>query len=121
MPDNWDKIIICDLKLEMSIGIYEHEKTAPQTVIVNVRLDVSTNLNAPMKDIEEVVSYEDIIKQIEKLAVKKHYNLLERFADDIAQMCLNFDDKIQAAEVRAVKPNIIDNTASVGVHIKRSR
>ena len=105
----------------MSVGIYEHEKTTPQTVIVNVKLDVHTNLNAALKDIGTVVSYEDIVQKIEKLAGKQHYNLLERFAEDIAQMCLKFDYRIQTVEVAAEKPDIIKNAASVGVHILRSR
>ena len=105
----------------MSVGIYEHEKAKPQTVIVNVTLDVFTNLNAPLEDIDEVVSYEAIVKQINKLAEKRHYNLLEHFAEDIAQMCLKFEDKIQTVEVRAEKPDIIENAAAVGVHILRSR
>jgi FolB domain-containing protein len=121
MPDNINQVVIRDLKLEMSAGIYEHEKVKYQSVIVNVKLDVFTNLNASLENIEEVVSYEDIIKQIEKLAVKQHYNLLERFAEDIARMCLNFDNKIQAAEVSVEKPDIIENVTSVGIHIKRHR
>lgn len=121
MPDNWDKIVIRDLTLEMSVGIYKHEKTKPQTVIVNVTLDVHTNLNAPLEDIDKVVSYETIVQKIEELAAGRHYNLLERFAEDIASMCLKFDYKIRTVEVRVEKPDIIENAAGLGVHILRSR
>ncbi len=121
MPNNWDKVIIRDLKLEMSVGIYEFEKAELQAVIINVTLGVSTNLSASLEDIEEVVSYEDIIKHIEGLAAKRHYDLVERFAEDIAHMCLEYDQKIQDVDVLVEKPDIIKNAASVGVQIKRSR
>ncbi len=121
MLDTCDKIIIRDLRIKMSIGIYEHEKSRLQTVIINVTLNVSTNHNAPLEDIEEVVSYEDIIKEIEKLADNRHYNLVERFAEDIADMCLKHARKIQSVDVRIEKPDIIENTASVGVQIIRNK
>jgi len=120
MPKNWDKVIIRDLSLEMSAGIYEHERENTQPVLVNVILDVSSNAEASLEDISEVVSYENIVREIEKLAGQCHYELLERFAEDIAQMCLNADDKVLKAEIRVEKTNIIDNTAAVGVHILRS-
>ncbi len=120
-PENWDEVIITDLKIGMSAGIYEHEKSKPQTVIVNVRLGVDTNYNAALEDINTVVSYEEIVKNIEEIASKRHYNLLERFAEDIAQMCLKFNYKVQDAEIRVEKPDIIDNAAAVGVRIKRFR
>jgi len=121
MPDNWDKVIIRDLTLEMSAGIYKHEKAKPQRVVINIAFDVCTNLNRTLEEIDQVVSYEDIIKEVEILAKERHYNLLESFAEGIATMCLKYDNKIEAADVRAEKPDIIDNAAAVGVHILRSR
>lgn len=121
MPEQWDKITIRDLTLEMSVGIYAHERTKRQPVLVNVTLDVATNAAAPLEDITEVVSYEEIVQRIEALALKGHYDLLERFAEDIAQDCLSFDKKIQKAEIRVEKTDILKNTAALGVHILRSR
>lgn len=118
---NWDKIVIEDLVLLMSAGIYEHEKAKPQRIIVNVTLDVTTNINASLEDIEKVVSYEEIIKKIESLAAQRHYTLLERFAEDIAQMCLKHSHQIQVANIRVEKPDIISNAGGVGVHIHRTR
>ena len=121
MPDNWDKVIIRDLTLEMFAGIYEHEKAKSQRVVINIALDVHTNLNRTLEEIDQVVSYEDIIKKVEILAKERHYDLLESFAENIAMMCLKYDNKIKAADVRIEKPDIIDNTVAVGVHILRSR
>jgi len=120
MP-NQDKIIIRDLILEMSAGIYEHEKDKPQRVIVNIMLDVRTNMNRTLEDISQVISYEDIIKKAENLSKKRHYDLLECFVEDLAKMCLKHDNKVEAVDVRAEKPDIIDNAAAVGVHILRAR
>ena len=116
-----DKVIICDLELQMSIGIHDHERENKQRVIINLVLDVASNSNALLEDISEVVSYEDVVNQVDILAKERHYNLVERFAEDIAELCFNVDDKVQAVDVRAEKPDIIENIAAVGVHIFRTR
>ncbi|MCK5374676.1 MAG: dihydroneopterin aldolase, partial [Alphaproteobacteria bacterium] len=107
-----DKVIICDLELQMSIGIHDHERENKQRVIINLVLDVASNSNALLEDISEVVSYEDVVNQVDILAKERHYNLVERFAEDIAELCFNVDDKVQAVDVRAEKPDIIENIAA---------
>lgn len=111
-----DQIFIRDLTLEMSAGIYDHEKENKQRVIVNVVLDVEKNTNP--QGIDDVVSYEDIANEIINLSVQKHYDLLEEFAENIARACLNVP-LVQTASIQLEKPDIIENTKSVGVKINR--
>ncbi len=111
-----DKVFISDLTLQMSAGIYDHEKQNTQRVIVNIILEVETNKTA--KNIDDVVSYEIITNQIIALSKEKHYDLLEEFAELIAQKCLS-DNRVLSATIKIEKPDIIKDTKSVGIQIKR--
>lgn len=115
-----DKIIIRDLALQMSAGIYDHEKTHEQRVVVNITLDVVSNHGRALSGIDDVVSYEDIANSVSEIAARKHYDLIEEFAELIANMCLS-DERVLCATIRVEKPDIIDNVSAVGVEIVRSR
>jgi dihydroneopterin aldolase len=114
------KIIINGLELQMLIGTLEHEINQKQRVIVDIELDVVSNAKWREDDLNNVVSYADIITDIELLAVQKHIHLVETFAEMITEKCFE-NPKIVAATVGVQKPDIIDNVASVGVKITRSK
>ncbi len=116
---NKDHIFIRDLILEMSVGIYEHEKQKKQRVIINIGLDVETNAKKTTYSIDDVVSYEQIKNKVEALAGEKHYELLEEFAEKIAELCL-LEEKVMSVKIKIEKPDIIHNTKSVGVSILRN-
>ncbi len=115
---NSDKIFIRDLALEMFVGIYDHEKKNKQTVIVNITVEVESNAEKKLSDISDVVSYEEITISIVELSKKKHYNLLEEFAEDISIICLN-NNKSISAKITVDKPDIIESCSTVGVEIIR--
>lgn len=119
MPQEWtDRILIRDLKLDMSIGIYEDERRKMQPVVLNIVLDVTTNKGRALNAIEEVVSYEHIVRKIQTISKSRHYELIERFAEDIAAECLN-DSRIKRIEITAYKTAILPETSGVGICIFR--
>lgn len=111
-----DQVFINDLILQMSAGIYDHEKEKKQRVIINVILEVKSEQKP--KTIRDVVSYEDITNDIIVISKEKHYELLEEFAEKIAQKCLE-NNKVSSAMIRAEKPDIIKDTRGVGIQITR--
>lgn len=121
MSEKWtDRILIQNLKLDMSIGIYEKERIEKQPVLLSVLLEVKTNKGKVLNNIHEVVSYEKIVRDIQKLANSCHYNLIERFAEDIAENCLN-NSMIEKIDITAIKTQVMPETTGVGVSISRRR
>lgn len=114
------KILINDLVLMMSIGIYEQEKQVPQRVIINLEALLAESHAHLSDDIADAVSYEVLINEITALSQARHYELVETFAEDIAQMALQ-DQRIARIKLRVEKPDIIENTRSVGIEIERGR
>jgi dihydroneopterin aldolase len=113
-------VFVRDLDLMALIGIYEHEKTDPQRIIVNIDLSVQEGDGPQADDIGHVVSYEIVVKKVEQIIADGHINLVETLCEKIAAACLK-DKRVMAARVRVEKPDIIKNARSVGVEIERQR
>jgi dihydroneopterin aldolase len=113
-------VFVRDLDLMALIGIYEHEKTTPQRIIVNIDLSVQEGDGPQGDDIGHVVSYEIVVKKVEQIIADGHINLVETLCEKIAAACLR-DKRVVAARVRVEKPDIIKNARSVGVEIERQR
>ena len=114
------RIIVKDLELEMFVGVFDDEKERPQKVMVNLVIDVVPNENWQNDDVNDVVSYADIIERVRLLATKSHIHLVETFAEQIGEMCFAFPD-VTGAKITVEKPDIIADTASVGVELYISR
>ncbi len=118
IDNEYDLVIIRGLEIVMSVGIYDFEKAKPQRVLFDIILEVRSNKGCDLTDISSVVSYEDVCYRVEEICTSKHYDLVELLAEDIAKMCLSYD-VVGAVELEINKPDIIKNTTSVGVKIKR--
>ncbi len=115
---NVDQLIIKDLRVQMFAGIYDFEKQKPQEVLFNLIIDVETNHGRILKDIDDVVSYENIVNEIEEIISDMHYDLLEELAEVIAKYCLSLD-RVICVDLCIEKTAIIPQTQSVGVRIVR--
>lgn len=113
-------VFVRDLEMMALIGIYDHEKTDPQRIVVNIDLSVAEGDGPKDDDISHVVSYEIVVKKVEAIIAEGHINLVETLCEKIAASCLK-DRRVMAARVRVEKPDIIPNARSVGVEIERMR
>lgn len=99
----------------MSVGIYDFEKQKKQRVICNAEITVSLTSDR-IESINDLVSYEVICKQIEKICAEKHYDLLENLADIIFKTVFK-DSKIMNMKLSIEKPDIIEKAESVGIEM----
>jgi len=114
------KIFIKDLELEMSIGVLDAEREQKQRVIVEAELTVMPAQDWQQDDINDVVSYADVINDIKSLSNKNHIDLVETFAEMIIEN--SFKNKsVIAAMVRIEKPDIMGDGTKVGVEITRQK
>lgn len=113
------RIFVRDLEVSAYLGIHAQEKAHRQTVIVNIELSVKGGAKI-RDDINNVVSYEDLVRQVETIVGKGHVNLAETLAERIGAACLA-DKRVVSARVRIEKPEILPKTRSVGVEIEFKR
>ena len=111
-------LFVADLELRCAIGVHAHERGRRQRVVVNVALTIAEPDADHGDRVAAVVSYEDIVDGIGRLADAGHINLAETFAERIAAFCLD-DPRVRCARVRVDKPEAFEGAASVGVEIER--
>jgi 7,8-dihydroneopterin aldolase/epimerase/oxygenase len=114
------KVIITDLTLLMSIGIHDFEKIKKQEVKFNINIDINPLLAPIENKLDSIVNYETAIKEVTKLAKKKHYELLETLAEDIFFKLFK-NTNIKKIKLKIEKTEIIQNTSSVGIEIIKKR
>lgn len=111
-------VFMHDHEIVMSVGIYPEEHITKQRVLVNIEAQCTAERIAA-DQIEGTVSYELFVQAVERIAARKHYNLLELFVEDIADAILE-NKKILKIKVKAEKPDVFKgNPKSVGVEITR--
>ncbi len=113
------RMFVRDLVLPCRIGVYAQEKLKPQLVRINVSMHVAPDARPRNDDILNVLSYDEILAGIKRLAAGEHINLVETLADAIAEICLA-DRRVLDVRVTVEKLEVEPN-ASVGVEIERRR
>ena len=117
--DTVKKIVIKDLILNKIFGFYPNEKTKPQRLKFNIKLELVTNLKFSDEDLETILDYDQIINTINNILDKK-INFLETLADQIIEELFK-NSKIAAIELKIEKLDILKNAVSAGIEINKRK
>ncbi|AXO13463.1 MULTISPECIES: dihydroneopterin aldolase [Thalassospira] len=115
---NLRRVFVRDMIIHTSIGVYEHEKEAPQRVRINLDLAVLEGDGVQNDDITTVLSYEDLVVGTRRICQDGHTNLVETLGEKLADMCLA-DPRVRKVIVRVEKLDVFEDAAAVGVEIER--
>lgn len=115
--DSTDCIFVRDYVIDCNIGVYAEEKGVTQKIRLTVDAALRGNVQARRDDMEEVPSYTDILDAIEEISSQGHINLVETFAEQIAETVLK-DDRIVSVFVRIEK---LERGPCRGVEITRPK
>ncbi len=108
------KVFVRGLTLEAEVGVYPHERGRLQPLVVDVELDVAA---AGFERLADTVNYETIAAAARELAASGHIELVEVFAERLAERCFD-DPRVTRARVRVEKPQALaPDAAAAGVEI----
>lgn len=108
------KVFVTGLKVQAQIGVYRHEIGRVQPLVIDVELDVPT---AGADRLSETLNYETILAAAREIAGAGHIDLVETFAQRLAQACLA-DPRVTGARVRVEKPlALAPDAVAAGVEI----
>ena len=108
------RVFVTGLKVQAEIGVYKHEIGRKQPLVVDVELDVPT---AGSDRLSETLNYETILAAARDIAGAGHIELVETFAERLAQACLA-DPRVTRARVRVEKPlALAPDAVAAGVEI----
>ena len=112
------RVFVRDMVMHTSIGVYDHEKEAPQRVRINLDLAVLEGDGVQNDDISTVLSYEDLVVGTRHICQDGHVNLVETLGEKLADMCLA-DRRVRKVIVRVEKLDVFEDVSAVGVEIER--
>jgi D-erythro-7,8-dihydroneopterin triphosphate epimerase len=114
-----DTIRIIDLALRYVIGLTPEERREKQDVIIN--LSLFTDLRKPGQSdrLADSVDYKAIKKCVIALVESSSFQLIERLAERIAEVCLE-DPRVRRATVSVQKPGALRFARSVAVEVTRT-
>jgi D-erythro-7,8-dihydroneopterin triphosphate epimerase len=115
-----DTVFIRDLLVRCIVGIRPEEREKPQDVVINIDLYTDTSRAAASDDIADALDYSTLKKKVIALAEGSSFNLVERLAQSIADLCLE-DRLVRGVSVTVEKPTALRFARTVGVRIYRER
>ncbi len=105
------KVMVRALKVEASIGFYDHEHGRLQPLSVDV---------APVERLADTLDYDGVARIVRELAAGPHIALIETFAERTAVACLA-DPRVLSVVVRVEKPGAIPDAAAAACEVSYSR
>jgi FolB domain-containing protein len=115
-----DTLTIRDLLVRTVLGVTPEERRDRQDVLISVVLETDTSAPGQSDDLADAVNYRTVSKKILALADRSSVHLIERFAEEIAELCLE-EPRVDAVRVTVEKPGALRFARSVSVSITRSR
>jgi len=109
------------LKIECIIGILDHERRTPQTVIVDIDLDYDFAAAAGSESIGNAVDYAAVADSVTAFAQRGAYQLIETMAEETAAMLLAQLAPVQTVRLEVRKPAAVPAAACSFVRVERHR
>ena len=83
-----DTLIIKDLVVECRIGVLEWEQATPQSVWIDLELEIDAAKAAAHDDVNTTIDYARLVAAVTQHAQGKPFHLLETMAEEMALLIL---------------------------------
>jgi dihydroneopterin aldolase len=115
-----DTIFVRQLRLQAWIGLYRHEKIAPQTIEIDLEIALPGDAVFRTQKVADTIDYGVVVEHVRALLAKERFGLVENLAERIAGLLLQ-DFKSPRVKVSIAKLGVLREAQRVGVTIERSR
>ena len=102
------KILINNLIIQASVGVYEHEKQNKQKIIVNVELLLSNDSEPKQDNLASTQDYSQFRQCLIDIIQSQHFHLLEVLVEKI-HSTLMINSYVIGVKVNISKPNIFND------------
>jgi dihydroneopterin aldolase len=109
------------LQVDCIVGIYEHERQTPQTVIIDIDLDYDFAAAASSDAIADAVDYDGVVSGVTELVRTRAFQLIETMAEETAAMLLARLAQVRAVRLEIRKPAAVPAAACSFVRVERVR
>ena len=113
-----DIIFLHGLEVDCVIGVWEWERRITQKIVIDLDMGWDITKAAISDDLSDTLSYKDVAKRVAAHVQGVKANLVERLAEDIANILLG-EVAGPWGRVRVNKPGAITGSKDVGVVVER--
>jgi len=113
-----DIIFLREMRADTIIGIYEWERTTPQTIEIDMEIGIPTETPCHSDDISDTIHYGAVVERLRTALAEQHFLLIEALAEYIAQV-IRDDFGSPWVKVSVSKLGILPGVKRVGVMIER--
>ncbi len=105
------------LRFDANLGVLEHEKTAPQPIMVDAEMNMGSQPLLPQDDdLMQVLDYRRVRTIIIEECTAQHVNLLETLIGKVCKRLMELPG-VQGVRVRIAKLEIFDD-CEVAIHME---
>jgi 7,8-dihydroneopterin aldolase/epimerase/oxygenase len=114
-----DAVFIRQLRLQAWIGLYRHEKIAPQTIEIDLEIALPSDSNVfRTGKVADTVDYGVVVEHVRALLSKERFGLVENLAERVAESILE-EFGSPRVKVNVAKLGVLRDAKQVGVSIER--
>lgn len=115
-----DTIFIRELRLDAWIGLYRHEKLAPQTIELDIEIGMPGKEVFRTGKVGDTIDYGIVVQRIKALFAEERFGLVESLADRVAALIVE-DFKAPSVRVTVAKLGVLREAKRVGVTVERGK
>ena len=115
-----DTLFIRELRLPAWIGLHKYEKIAPQTVQIDIDIEISGDAVFKTRRVRDTIDYAVVAGRIKELLATERFGLVEVLADRVARMVLE-EFKSPRVKLTVTKFGMLKDSGRVGVCVERTR
>lgn len=118
-----NQIIVKNLKIFAYHGVHDFEKKDGQDFFVDAVLDLTEMPGFETDEINQVISYSEVVRVIKKVMTEKSYNLIEKAAVEIISEIFSSFSEVESVDITVKKPHapIKEEFEYVAVRFKKVR
>lgn len=115
-----DCVLIEGLTIITTIGVYEWEKNIKQKLILDIEMEWNNQPAATSDNVDLCLDYAKVTAAIESYVQNHRFELIERVAEEVAQMIIN-QFVVPRVKIKVSKPGAIPAAKNVAVMIERRK
>lgn len=111
-------IKIKNLRLTTFLGIHAWEEYLNREIIINAEIETNHTTSLASDNIEDTISYEDIVLKIRNLLETNRFKLIEKMAGEIMKKIIE-DRRIKRCKLEVDKIGVIDGIDSFSITLEQ--
>ena len=115
-----DSLTISKLGINTIIGVYPHEKLAPQTLQLDLTLYFDASHAGMSDNLNHTIDYDNLTKELKICLEQQSFELIERVAHEVIKFCFCYP-LISAISVTVHKPTALDIAENVAITLYREK